>query len=98
MAAEAVSLTFLQSILKGLQRSPRIEADPAAMQFTERLEQLGFFFGGIIPEKDKGDVLRLQYLNNVAIDPSQIQVASDFGKELLAYVLQAQAAAGQRRE
>jgi hypothetical protein len=33
MAAEAVSLTFLQSILKGLQRSPRIETDPAVMQF-----------------------------------------------------------------
>jgi len=32
MAAEAVSLTFLQSILKGLQRSPRIETDPAVMQ------------------------------------------------------------------
>jgi hypothetical protein len=32
MAAEAVSLTFLQSILKGLLRSPRIVTDPAAMQ------------------------------------------------------------------
>ena len=32
MAAEAVSLTFLQSILKGLKRSPRIESDPRAMQ------------------------------------------------------------------
>lgn len=32
MAAEAVSLTFLQSILKGLQRSPRIVTDPSAMQ------------------------------------------------------------------
>ncbi len=32
MAAEAVSLTFLQSVLKGLQRSPRLVADPVAMQ------------------------------------------------------------------
>lgn len=32
MAAEAVSLTFLQSIFKGLQRSPRIVADPDAMR------------------------------------------------------------------
>jgi hypothetical protein len=30
MAAEAVSYTFLQSILKGLKRSPRIVTDPAA--------------------------------------------------------------------
>jgi hypothetical protein len=37
MAAEAVSLTFLQSILKGLMRSPQIESDPAAMQFSECL-------------------------------------------------------------
>lgn len=31
MAAEAVSLTFLQSILKGLQRSPRVVADAASL-------------------------------------------------------------------
>lgn len=31
MAAEAVSLTFLQCTLKGLQRSPRIVTDPEAM-------------------------------------------------------------------
>ncbi|HEV3165360.1 MAG TPA: DUF3326 domain-containing protein [Isosphaeraceae bacterium] len=31
MAAEAVSLTYLQSILKGLQRSPRIVTDPAVL-------------------------------------------------------------------
>lgn len=31
MAAEAVSLTFLQCTLKGLQRSPRIVTDPGAM-------------------------------------------------------------------
>jgi hypothetical protein len=34
MAAEAVSLTFLQSILKGLQRSPRIETDPNLLQYS----------------------------------------------------------------
>ena len=32
MAAEAVSLTFLQCILKGLQRSPRIVTDPEAVR------------------------------------------------------------------
>src|SRR5438270_9449785 len=32
MAAEAVSLTFLQSIYKGLRRSPRIETDPRALE------------------------------------------------------------------
>lgn len=32
MAAEAVSVTFLQCVLKGLQRSPRIVADPKSMK------------------------------------------------------------------
>jgi hypothetical protein len=31
LAAEAISLTFLQSVLKGLQRSPRIVTEPAEM-------------------------------------------------------------------
>jgi Protein of unknown function (DUF3326) len=37
MAAEAVSLTFLQSILKGLKCSPRIETDPTLLQYSECL-------------------------------------------------------------
>ena len=32
MAAEAVSLTFMQSILRGLQRSPRLITDPTLME------------------------------------------------------------------
>jgi hypothetical protein len=32
LAAEAVSLTFVQCMLKGLQRSPRIVTDPDAMR------------------------------------------------------------------
>ncbi len=32
MAAEAISMTFLQSVLKGLQRSPRIITNPEAMR------------------------------------------------------------------
>lgn len=70
-------------------------SDPAAALACERLERLGFFFGGIVPELAAGDVLRLQYLNEVAVDPARIQLASDFGKELLAYVLAARAAAPQ---
>ena len=37
MAAEAVSMTFLQSVLKGLQRSPRIVTDREAMRETHVL-------------------------------------------------------------
>ena len=65
---------------------------PATAQSCASLEMLGFFFAGIIPEMFDGDVLRLQYLNNVEIDPNDISVASDFGKELLAYVLKSEEA------
>jgi serine/threonine-protein kinase RsbW len=52
------------------------------------LRNLGFFFGGIIPELSEGDVLRLQYLNNVEVAPEDITVASDFGKSLLGMILE----------
>jgi serine/threonine-protein kinase RsbW len=62
-------------------------SNPATAQSCASLEMLGFFFAGIIPELFDGDVLRLQYLNNVDIDPKDISTASDFGKALLDYVL-----------
>src|SRR5204863_468309 len=69
-------------------------ATPAAVACTGQLEALGFFFAGIVPEKPAGDFLRLQYLNDVATDAGQIQLASDFGKELLEYVLEVRGSAG----
>ena len=60
---------------------------PATAQAGSGLRDLGFFFGGIIPEAHGGtaggDVLRLQYLNNVEIKPDDVHTASDFGRELL---------------
>jgi anti-sigma regulatory factor (Ser/Thr protein kinase) len=49
------------------------------------LTSLGVFFGGIIPEAHPGagDILRLQYLNNVEVEPGDVSTASDFGQELL---------------
>ena len=62
---------------------------PATAQFCASLEMLGFFFAGVIPEMFGGDMLRLQYLNNVDIDLEEISVVSDFGEELLDYVIKA---------
>ena len=62
---------------------------PATPKFCASMEMLGFFFAGVIPEMSEGDVLRLQYLNNVDTDLGSIQIASDFGKELLDYVAKA---------
>ena len=66
--------------------------NPATVQAGAGLRDLGFFFGGIIPEAHggaaSGDVLRLQYLNNVEIKPDDLHTASDFGRELLETVCQ----------
>jgi hypothetical protein len=51
-----------------------------------------FDHGGIIPEAHtgaaSGDVLRLQYLNNVEIETDEVHTASDFGRELLDLIIE----------
>jgi len=61
-------------------------SDPATAHFCTSLEMLGFFFSGVIPEMFDGDSLRLQYLNNVHIDPARVVVVTPFGKELFDYI------------
>jgi anti-sigma regulatory factor (Ser/Thr protein kinase) len=61
-------------------------SDPATAHFCAALEMLGFFFSGVIPEMFDGDALRLQYLNNVSINPAKVVVVTDFGKELFHYI------------
>ncbi len=55
---------------------------PAVEEAGSGLGELGFFFGGVLPELRDGDVLRLQYLNEVEIRPEDVQTGSDFGREL----------------
>jgi len=63
-------------------------SDPFTAKFTEEFENLGFFFGGVIPGSDNGDMLMLQYLNNYKIDYDKIKVSSEFGNKLLSYIKQ----------
>jgi len=51
-----------------------------------RLAEKGFLFAGVIPELQDGDVLKLQYLNNVLFDPSKVTVVSDSAKDLLGFI------------
>jgi len=70
-------------------------ADPSTARLPREVhDELGFFFGGLIPHLADGDVLRLQYLHDVDADPSDVAVASDFGGELLAYVFERRAGIG----
>ncbi len=60
--------------------------NPTTWFVAEEIEKLGFFFAGILPETYLGDVLILQYLNNVALDYGKIQAYSDVAKDVLAYI------------
>ena len=59
---------------------------PATYYLTAEFEKLGFFFAGILPSARIGDVLILQYLNNVDVDYSKITAYSDAAKDILAYI------------
>jgi serine/threonine-protein kinase RsbW len=64
-------------------------ADPATAALPEAVhDDLGVFFGGLVPELRDGDVLRLQWLNGVEARRDDVTVASDFGGELLDYVFE----------
>ena len=60
--------------------------DPYTAVFTGPFEELGFFFSGILPGENNGEALILQYLNNVPIDYSRIQLESVAARELLDYI------------
>lgn len=61
-------------------------ADPGTCALVPAFEELGFFFGGILPGASGKDTLMLQYLNNVAVDYERIQLHSEVAREILAYV------------
>lgn len=63
-------------------------ADPGTPAACDAAEALGFFFGGVHPEKrSDGDVLRLQYLHDVQPDLVNMHAVSPFSRELLDYVM-----------
>ena len=58
-----------------------------AMAAVEAFAELGFFFGAVIPELRAGDILRLQYLNNIDLDPDRLVLYTDDAKLLLQAIL-----------
>lgn len=61
-------------------------SNPYTYFAAPEMESLGFFFAGILPQTDIGDTLVLQYLNNVELDYSQIQILTEPAKEILEYI------------
>jgi len=61
---------------------------PATALLADDLETLGVSYAGIFPNpRCDGDVLRMQSLHRARIEAGDVAVASEHGRELLAYVL-----------
>jgi len=60
--------------------------DPLTYYLTSKIEELGFFFSGILPYCGIGEGLILQYLNNVEFDYQKICLLTDIAKETLQYI------------
>jgi hypothetical protein len=61
---------------------------PMIPDLVKELENVGFFFAGILPgAASGGDALILQYLNNVPIDYRKIEVSSEIAKDLVSYIM-----------
>lgn len=61
--------------------------DPDTAYHAAGLTELGLSFAGVFPEYHDGDVLVLQALNNVTVDPDEIQVASPEGEAMRDFVI-----------
>lgn len=61
-------------------------SDRAGTYYVKEIEKLGFFFSGIIPELDNGDIIRFGFLGSQAIDKDNIVLVSDFAKKILEYI------------
>ena len=62
--------------------------DPGTPALAAAAEDLGFFYSGLFPESGPGghDMLELQLLNGITIDPGQIRLYQDSGQAIMAYL------------
>lgn len=62
--------------------------DPLTAHFGRVTEELGFSFAAIFPSMQPDDLLCVQSLDRIDIDPAAIHIASDHGAAVLAAVLE----------
>ncbi len=60
--------------------------DGTAARHLDLFESMGFFFSGVFPETKIGDVLVMQYLNNVDFDYRSVHVLPGMAETLLRYI------------
>jgi GNAT superfamily N-acetyltransferase len=61
--------------------------DPLTAHFGPATEELGFSFAAIFPATEAGDLLCVQSLDRIEVNPDGIHTASEHGAEVLAAVL-----------
>ncbi len=61
-------------------------AEAGAAHAVDGLRELGFGFATLIPERHLGDVLRLQYLHDLEVDPEAIDLYNDEARHLLSMI------------
>ncbi len=61
--------------------------EPFAAVVARQMNQKGFMLSGIVPELHQGDILKMQFLNNVYVDPDKIVIASPLHKEILKVIM-----------
>lgn len=61
--------------------------DPLTAHFGRATEELGFSFASVFPAMQPGDLLCVQSLDRIELDPAAIHIASDHGARILAEVL-----------
>lgn len=62
-------------------------ADPVSAGFADDLRSLGFFYAGIVMERSRSDILRMQCVDFSEINPEAIVLARLHGKDLLEFIL-----------
>lgn len=60
--------------------------NPFSTVYFSQIENLDFFFAGIMPYEKYGDAIILQYLNNIDIDISTLVLYSEFAQKLADYI------------
>jgi anti-sigma regulatory factor (Ser/Thr protein kinase) len=62
--------------------------DPSALTLTDTAVKTGYFYSGIFPESIPGghDAIQMQFLHNIKVDPSSIQIFQKSGKEIFEFI------------
>ncbi|MBN2717188.1 MAG: FHA domain-containing protein [Deltaproteobacteria bacterium] len=59
----------------------------ATVAVSPAIEKMGFFLGGLVPQTGAGDMIRLQYLNDIKIDINSLTLKEPTDQSLISFIL-----------